>query len=255
MQNLEKFMSFKNKIALVTGAGTGNGEAIAEELFLRGATVILSGKNGKLEREVASRLDPSGKRAVAITSDMRNPEDVRHLVEKIVQTFGALHLAVNNAGITGSIANTSDYSIDEWNEVIATDLTGTFLGMKFQIPAIIKSGGGSIVNLSSANGIVGVTGLSAYTAAKHGIIGLTKSAALEYAKSNIRINAIGPGYVATQRMLQTPKEILDSWASLHPMGRLAEPKEVAKAVAFLLSEDSSFMTGAFVPIDGGYTAQ
>ena len=146
-------------------------------------------------------------------------------------------------------------SIDDWNAVIAVSLSGVFHCLKFEIPEICKSGGGAIVNLSAANGVVGFPGVAAYTAAKHGVLGLTRAAALEFAADNIRINAIGPGFVDTPRMRATPGEALDAFRALHPMKRLATREEVADLIAFLLSDHSSFSTGGFYPVDGGYTAQ
>jgi NAD(P)-dependent dehydrogenase (short-subunit alcohol dehydrogenase family) len=247
---------FEGKVAIVTGATEGLGESIARELFGRGACVVIAARNGERAVEVAKELDPSGERALGCRTDVRDHRSVQRLVETAVGRFKGLHLAVNNAGITGPGGVTiPETAIDDWNDVIATDLSGMFFCLKYEIPAIMGSGGGAIVNMSSANGIVGLAGLGPYTAAKHGVIGLTRSAALECAARGVRVNAVGPGYVDTPRMRETPEDVLSMFAAAHPMGRLARREEVARLVAFLLSDESSFTTGGFFPIDGGYTAQ
>jgi NAD(P)-dependent dehydrogenase (short-subunit alcohol dehydrogenase family) len=247
---------FTGKVAIVTGATNGIGETIAGELFLGGGAVVIAGRDEAKARSVALGLDPTGARALPCATDVRDWRSVQALVETTLARFGALHFAVNNAGITGPAGlAVADYPVEEWQDVIATDLSGVFYGLKFEIPAILKSGGGAIINMSSANGVVGLPGLAAYTAAKHGIVGLTRSAALEYADQGVRINAVGPGYVDTPRMRETPPELLSRFAAAHPMGRLASRDEVARLVCFLLSEDCAFSTGGFYPVDGGYTAQ
>jgi NAD(P)-dependent dehydrogenase (short-subunit alcohol dehydrogenase family) len=249
-------MDFNGKVAIVTGASTGLGETIAEELFKRGANVVMAARHEKQLVDVANRLDPTGKHVYAVKADVRDYNSVKNLIDATMKRFGALHFAVNNAGITGPAGTAvPDYEISDWNDVISTDLTGVFHCLKYEIPAISSSGGGAIVNMSSANGVVGVAGQAAYTAAKHGIIGLTRSAALEFADKGIRINAVGPGYVNTPRIREMPEEVLSRFASLHPMGRMAERSEIASFVAFLLSDQSSFSTGGFYPIDGGYTVR
>jgi NAD(P)-dependent dehydrogenase (short-subunit alcohol dehydrogenase family) len=249
-------MEFKTKVALVTGAGDGNGEAISERLFAGGAAVVLAGRHIASVQLVGKRIDPAGERTLAVEADVRDPMAMESAVKRTIARFGKLDLAVNNAGITGPAGVPLQELEDEiWRDVIDTDLTGVFHSMKYEIPAMLTNGSGAIVNLSSANGLVGLPGMAAYTAAKHGVIGLTRSAALELAESNIRVCAIAPGYVATPRIMESGKEVTDWLASVHPMKRLATREEVADLVAYLLSDRAAFITGSVHSIDGGYTAQ
>ena len=249
-------MNFAGKIALVTGAGTGIGEAIAEKLCQEGASVVLVSRHFEAIQSVCSRIDPNGERTFPIEADVCNPIQVEEAVRKAVDRFGQLNMAVNNAGITGPAGVTvQDVDIDVWREIIDTDISGVFYCMKYEIPVMLSNGGGAIVNMSSANGLVGLPGMSAYTTAKHAVIGLTKSAALELAESRVRVNAVAPGYVATPRILESGKEVTDWMASVHPIKRLATREEVAGLVAYLLSDAASFITGSVHSIDGGYVAQ
>lgn len=247
---------FEDKVILVTGASTGVGEGIAQLLFQRGATVFITGRNLQELEETAHSMDPTYKKVIPLQADICDPVQVEKMFAVVLRQAGALHGLVNNAGITGP-HNTAivDYPIDDWKSVMDTDINGVFYSLKYGIPAILQSGGGSIVNLSSSNGIVGIAGISAYTAAKHAVLGITRSVALEFADKGIRINAIGPGYVDTPRMQMLPNDIREWMANTHPMKRMATREEIAKTVAFLLSDESSFSTGAFYAIDGGYTVQ
>lgn len=249
-------MEFRDKVALVTGAGTGIGETVAEHLFAGGASVVLVNRHFMPVDVVCRRLDPNGVRTLPIEADVCDPVAMETAVKRTIERFGKLDLAVNNAGITGPAGvSVQDMETEVWRKVIDTDLTGIFHAMKYEIPAMLANGSGAIVNMSSANGLVGLAGMAAYTAAKHGVIGLTRSAALELAESNIRVCAVAPGYVATPRIMESGKEVTDWMASLHPMKRLATREEVADLVAYLLSERAAFMTGNVCSIDGGYTAQ
>lgn len=247
---------FTTKVALVTGAGTGNGEAIAERLYAEGASVVLVNRHLEPVETVCGRIDPGAERTLPLEADVRNPAAMESVVKRAIERFGKLDLAVNNAGITGPAGvPVQDVALEAWREVLETDLTGIFHSMKYEIPAMLANGSGAIVNMSSANGLVGLGGMSAYTAAKHGIIGLTRSAALELAQSNIHVCAVAPGYVATPRIMDSGRAVTDWMAGLHPMNRLASREEVADLVAYLLSERAAFMTGSVHSIDGGYTAQ
>ncbi|EKT55688.1 SDR family NAD(P)-dependent oxidoreductase [Providencia sneebia] len=248
--------NFQGKVALITGASTGVGEGIAQYLYQCGATVVITGRHKETLETAANNIDPSEKKIIPIVMDVTDPKSVEAVISQIEKHYGGLNYLVNNAGITGSHGVLiEDYALDEWDAVMATDVTGTFYGLKYGIPAIIRSGGGAIVNLSACNGITGIAGIAPYTAAKHAVLGLTRASALEYAQKGVRINAIGPGYVATPNILALPDNIQSWMAGMHPMVRMATREEIAKTVAFLLSDESSFMTGAFIPVDGGYTAQ
>ena len=247
---------FTNKIAMVTGASTGVGEGIAQYLYLCGATVIITGRHKGSLIEAAKRIDEKQQKVIPMVMDVTDAEAFKATINAIEKQLGGLHYLVNNAGVTGPHGvSVEDYPLEAWHEVINTDINGTFYGLKYGIPAIIRSGGGAVVNLSACNGVVGIAGIAPYTAAKHAVVGLTRSTALEYAKKGVRVNAIGPGYVETPNIAALPQDTQAWMASTHPMGRMAQRDEIAKTVGFLLSEDSSFITGAFIPIDGGYTAQ
>lgn len=248
--------AFKGKVAFVTGAGAGIGESIAERLYAEGAAVALLGRRIDPIEVICARLDPEGRRTLPLEADVRDQRAVEGAVRRTVERFGKLDVAVNNAGVTGPAGvPVQELDGETWREVIDTDLTGVFYCMKYEIPAMLATGAGAIVNMSSANGLVGLAGMSAYTTAKHGIIGLTRSAALELAESHIRVCAVAPGYVATPRIMASGQDVTDWMASAHPMKRLATREEVADLVAYLLSDRAAFITGSVYGIDGGYTAQ
>ncbi len=247
----------KNKVALVTGASAGIGRAIALAWAKEGAKVVVSDVNKDKGQETAELARSAGADAVFWAADVSKPEDARGLVEHAVAHFGRLDVACNNAGIGGVSMPTADYPLDSWAQVIHVNLSGVFYGMKYQIAAMLKNGGGSIVNMASVLGAVGAAGSCAYVAAKHGVIGLTQTAALEYGMNNIRVNAVGPGFIHTAMTssLEADVAVRDRLIAAHAMGRLGHPEEVAEMVAWLSSDKASFVTGAYYPVDGGYLAR
>lgn len=244
-----------NKVALVTGAGSGIGRAIALKLSEEGAKVIVSDIHEEGGLETLDQISSNGGEAFFVKSDSGDPVENEKLVQATINKYGSLHIAVNNAGIGGPIAPTSEYPLDGWEKVIRINLSGVFYGMHYQIPAMLKSGGGSIVNIASILGHVGTRNSPAYVAAKHGVVGLTKTTALEYAQQNIRINSVGPAYIKTPLLDVLDEATMQYLVSLHPMGRLGKSEEVAELVLWLASDKSSFVTGSYYPVDGGYLAQ
>ncbi|MGA0540914.1 SDR family NAD(P)-dependent oxidoreductase [Neotabrizicola sp. VNH66] len=244
---------FDGKVALVTGAGSGIGEAIALDLAAAGATVVAADLKAEAAETVVARITAAGGKAVPASGDVSDPGTVAKLVETAM-TQGGLHLLVNNAGIGGPSAPTGDYPIDGWHQVIGVNLNAVFFGLRFGIPAMLKSGGGAIVNMASILGSVGFAGAPAYVAAKHAVIGLTKNAAQEYATQGIRVNAVGPAFIDTP-LLSGFDEATRQWLiAKHPAGRLGRAEEVSALTLFLLSDQASFITGSYHLVDGGYTA-
>ena len=197
----------------------------------------------------------SGGQAVFFKADTSSPKECEALVDEAVRRYGALHVAVNNAGIGGPIAPTGEYPIDGWDKVIAINLSGVFYGMRYQLGAIKQAGGGSIVNIGSILSQVGYRGSPAYVAAKHGMVGLTQTAALEYGPHKVRVNVVGPGFILTPMIDSLPPETLKMLEGQHPLGRLGASSEVAELVLWLCSDKASFVTGAYYAVDGGYLAQ
>lgn len=246
--------SVDNKVAIVTGAASGIGKAAALLLAAEGARVVVSDIEDKRGNETVEEIKSKGGEAIFVRADTSSPEDNEALVEQTLSHFGALDIAVNNAGIGGELGKTGEYTLEGWQKVIDINLSGVFYGMRYQIPAM-KSGG-SIVNVASILGQTGTQGSPAYVAAKHGVVGLTKAAALEYASQNIRINSVGPGYINTPLISNSlDQATIDHLISLHPLGRLGESEEVAELILWLASSKSSFATGAYYPVEGGYLAQ
>jgi NAD(P)-dependent dehydrogenase (short-subunit alcohol dehydrogenase family) len=250
------FNGFAGKVAIVTGGGSGIGAAVARQLAGGGATVVVADRNLDGACEVVEQIKSKGGKAVAHEINVADPVEVEAMVARTVRDFGALNLAVNNAGIGGPSAATADYPLEGWNSVISVNLSSAFYGLKYEIPAIIVAGGGAIVNMASILGTLGFAQAPAYVAAKHGMVGLTKTAAIEYAKHGVRINSIGPGFIDTPLLSKNlDQSTLTYVAGLHPVGRLGTADEVAALTCFLLSDEASFITGSYHLVDGGYAAQ
>jgi NAD(P)-dependent dehydrogenase (short-subunit alcohol dehydrogenase family) len=248
-------ISFAGKVALVTGAGSGIGEAIALALAGAGAAVAVQDIDRARADAVTAAITAAGGRALALAGDVSQAAEVEAMVAETVAWGGGLHLMVNNAGIGGPSAPTGEYPLDGWAQVIGVNLNGVFYGLRFGIPAMLASGGGSIVNMASILGSVGFAGAPAYVAAKHAVVGLTKNAAMEYATQGIRVNAVGPAFIDTP-LLAGFDEAARNWLiSLHPQGRMGKSEEVAALTLFLLSDQASFINGSYHLVDGGYTAK
>jgi NAD(P)-dependent dehydrogenase (short-subunit alcohol dehydrogenase family) len=250
-------MRLENKVALVTGGSTGIGAAIAEALVEAGAAVVVAARREEEGARKAETLTVRGGRALFVKADVKDMAACKAMVEAAVGAFGALHIAVNSAGIGRAGKLIADEDEGPWQEVIATNLTGAFFSMKHEIPAILASGGGSIINIASIGGLIASAGQSAYQASKHGLLGLTKAAALEYAGRGLRVNAICPGPVRTdmvKRWFAMPG-VEEKIVGSIPLRRIAEPREVAMACVYLASEDAAFVTGSSFVMDGGFVVQ
>jgi NAD(P)-dependent dehydrogenase (short-subunit alcohol dehydrogenase family) len=243
---------FTGKVAVVTGGGSGIGAACARLLARRGADVLVADRDLDAAKRVAAEL---GERGLPFAVDVSDPVACEDMVSAVVGTFGRLDVAVNNAGIGGPQAPTGEYPLDGWAAVIGVNLSGAFYCLRAEIPAMLATGGGSIVNMASILGSVGFANAPAYVSAKHGLVGLTQVAALEYARRGIRVNSVGPGFIDTPLLAVLPPDVLAAVAQMHPLGRLGRSEEVAELVAFLASDRASNITGAHVLADGGYTAQ
>lgn len=247
---------FSGKVALVTGGASGIGRACAAAFAAGGASVVIADYDEDEGRQTAEELSADGAAVSFVAVDVSRPEQCEAMVRHAVDEHGGLHIAVNNAGIGGDQAPVGEYPVDGWDRVIAINLSGVFYGMRYEIPAMLEAGGGSIVNMASILGSVGFPNSAAYVAAKHGVLGLTKSAALEYSAQGIRVNSVGPAFINTPLIEENlDEEARAGLVAVHPIGRLGEPEEVAALVAFLASDDASFLTGGYYLADGAYTAQ
>lgn len=250
------------KIALVTGAAAGIGQATALKFAEEGAKVVVSDVDKDGGNETVARIHEKGGEAFFAEADISSAEDVRELIAKTIKFYGRLDCACNNAGIEGRIVPIVDQTEEDFDRVIAVNLKGTFLCLKYEIPQMLENGGGAVVNLASVAGLIGFPGLGPYVASKHAINGLTKNAALEYSKRGVRVNSVCPGGIETRMLNSLAAQASDGRSDahemmdpLHPIGRIGRPDEVAELIVWLCSARASFITGANIPVDGGYLAQ
>jgi NAD(P)-dependent dehydrogenase (short-subunit alcohol dehydrogenase family) len=250
---------FTGKVAFVTGAANGIGRAAALAFARVGASVVVADVSENGNQETARMIENIGGHTLAVTCDVTRTENVKAALDKTIETFGRLDFAFNNAGIEPRKPSpTADYDLEEWERIIDIDLRGVFICMKYEIPLMLRQGDGAIVNTSSGAGVIGIKGSPAYTAAKHGVIGLTRAAALDYAAQNIRVNAVCPGYIDTPMMARFTGGTAEGLArviSEEPIGRIGRPEEIANAVVWLCSDAAGFVVGSAIVIDGGQTIQ
>lgn len=246
---------FNGKTALVTGAASGIGKAVALLFGQYGANVMVSDIDPVQGQQVADQLNATGTNARFCRADVSDPVQCQQLVQKTVDAFGSLDMACNNAGIIGEQSLTADYSLDGWQRIINVNLNSVFFCLKYELTVMSKQGAGVIINMASILGQVGTFELAGYVTAKHGVVGLTQTAAIEYAPKNIRINAVGPGYIDTPLLSDMSGDVKQQLISLHPIGRLGKAEEVAELVIWLSSDKASFVTGSYYPVDGGYLAR
>lgn len=246
-------MTFDGKVALVTGGSSGIGRATALEFAAEGARVAIAARRAAESEETVALIKKLGGEAIFVQTDIANPLQVERMVKSTVDRFGRLDFAFNNAGILGtSFIPTADYTLDTWQQVISINLTGVFFSMKYEFPAILASGGGSIVNMSSVAGQIGGPVGIAYYASKHGVIGATKAAAIEYSAKGVRVNAVCPAVIQTEMADEAfPKDVRDALLAAHPIGHFGLPGDVAGVVTFLCSDKAAFITGHALAIDGG----
>lgn len=247
------------KVAVVTGAGQGIGASTAQLFAREGAKVVVSDVLDDKGAEVVTAIKAEGGDAIYVHADVSSEEQVKALIDKAVQTYGRLDFGINNAGIGGLSAPTADYTLADWNKVIGVNLTGVFLCMRYEIPEMLKTGAGAIVNVSSILGWVGFANAPAYVAAKHAVIGLTKNAAIEYGPQNLRVTAVSPAFIQTPLLeaagITPGSDMYNGLAQMHALKRLGTPDEVAELIVWLCSDAATFMTGSAVLVDGGYVAQ
>jgi NAD(P)-dependent dehydrogenase (short-subunit alcohol dehydrogenase family) len=242
------------KVAIVTGASRGIGAATARAFAQAGATVVLAARDERALADVAREIQTTGGQALAVPTDVGDPASIERLVRRTLDAYGRLDAAFNNAGAGHMPTPLAEIAIEEFDRAIQVNLRGVFLAMRSEIPAMLAGGGGAIVNMSSTAGVNGVPGIAGYVAAKHAIIGLTKTAALDYAQRNIRVNVVAPGPIATYRLAQLTDERREQITVHVPLHRLGQPDEVAATVVWLCSDQASFITGATIPVDGGRLA-
>jgi len=245
----------EGKVALVTGGGSGIGRQACLVFAREGAQVVVCDVAVEGGQETVGQIEQAGGRATFIRADVAQAAEVEALVAKTVETYGRLDCAYNNAGIAGRTARVADDSEQNWERILAINLKGVWLCLKYEIAHMLTQGGGAIVNTASDAGLIGLRRAGAYVASKHGVVGLTKTAALEYAKANIRVNAVCPGPIDTPMLREASERVIDAMATAQPNGRLGQPREIAEAAVWLCSDAASFVTGHPMPVDGGYLAQ
>jgi NAD(P)-dependent dehydrogenase (short-subunit alcohol dehydrogenase family) len=247
----------KDKVAVITGATSGIGWDASLRLAEEGVNLVLAGRRADKGEELAAHVQKKGVKVIFKATDVTSEDSVEELFAVVEKTFGRLDFAFNNAGVESESAGIEAFSTSDYHRVMDTNVLGTLLSMKYEVPMMKKSGGGSIVNTGSIAGLIGMPNFSVYIASKHALLGLTKAVALELARENIRVNAVSPAAVQTEmfdRFVGNNEEVKAGFANMHPMGRIGQPSEIASVVAFLFSGESSFMTGQSITVDGGYTA-